>query len=137
MNLIDWLIDSSHFMPRTHCGDVEGWTPLLVFLNQTSEVNIGIAYLVIPLLWIMRWDLYLRHGETPQHPWLQVSVAGAFVMLCGCTHWMSRLMFQVPVYRLTTLVLLLCAVASWASIVLLILPNQWRSRSKRAAPLGA
>lgn len=118
------LFDSTGFVPRALCGN---WTRELIWLHNASDFFIWTAYLAIPLVLVsFAWR---RHHELPfRHLfWL----FGLFILSCGTTHLMDIVLFYHPLYRLSGLVKLITAAASWGTIMALfqILPQALIARS--------
>ncbi len=115
MNWEFWtrLFDPTGFVPRRLCG---AWTPDLIWLHNSSDFLIWTAYLAIPIVlvsfaWKRRHELAFRSIF-----WL----FGIFIVACGTTHLMDIVMFYNPLYRLSGLVKLITAAASWGTVLALV-----------------
>lgn len=107
------LFDTSDFPPRWECGtwtDAHGWTHVL------ADSGIFGAYLAIPC--VLALFLLRRRAELPfpRVGWLFV----AFILSCGTTHLLEATIFWTPVYRLSAVLKVVTAVASWATVAALI-----------------
>jgi signal transduction histidine kinase len=111
LDLVLRLFDPSGFTPRARCGD---WSGGLVALHVVSDVLIGLAYLAIPLVLLV----LVRRRDVPFRGIF--ILFGVFIVSCGLTHFLDATSFYVPLYRLSGLVLLLTAAASWATVLALI-----------------
>jgi signal transduction histidine kinase len=117
------LFDPTGFSPRWECGH---WSAGLIALHVGSHVLIGLAELAIAILLLA----FVRHRrELPFRSffvWL-----GLFLVACALTHFLETVMFALPVYRLSGLVKLLTAIASWGTVLALVpvLPQALALRS--------
>ena len=75
---------------------------------------IWLAYLAIPA--VLLFFVFRRRVPFPAIFWL----FGAFIVTCGFTHLMEVVTFWQPVYRLSALVKVLTALASWATVLALV-----------------
>jgi signal transduction histidine kinase len=75
---------------------------------------IWLAYLAIPV--VLLFFVFRRRVPFPMIFWL----FGAFIITCGFTHLMEVVTFWQPVYRLSALVKMLTAFASWATVLALV-----------------
>lgn len=116
--MIDWLLDASQFTPRAHCGT--GWSDSLVFAYQLSSTIIFICYVLIPFGCVALYRKIVA-GETIPMFRLGTLLFGGFITTCGVTHLMDRIVFRWPAYRLSTLLLLICASFSMATVAWLFL----------------
>jgi PAS domain S-box-containing protein len=80
-----------------------------------SDLLIWAAYFVIPFLLI---NFIRQRRDVPFNRlfWL----FGLFILACGTTHLLDALIFWVPVYRLSGLMRLVTAMASWGTVLALI-----------------
>ncbi|HEX8551192.1 MAG TPA: ATP-binding protein [Abditibacteriaceae bacterium] len=124
MEIWSGLLDTNGFLPRTQCGP---WTPALLRLHLVSDFFIWAAYLAIPCVLI--YFASKRRGDLPfqQVFWL----FGLFIVACGTTHLLEMVMFFHPVYRLSGVVKLVTAAASWGTVVALkeVVPRALAMRS--------
>jgi len=106
------LFDVSDWPPRWVCGvwsDFHGW------LYIGSDVAIWLAYFIIPviLIWFVQ--------KKPNVPFLPVFwLFGAFILLCGTTHFLDAIIFWWPGYRISALVKFLTALVSFITVFALI-----------------
>jgi PAS domain-containing protein len=118
------LFSNQGFIPRAICGD---WTPELIRLHNLSDFFIWTAYLAIPAVLVK--FAYSKRRELPfrQLFWL----FGIFILACGTTHLMDIVLFYNPVYRLSGLVKLITAAASWGTVMALfhVVPHALKMRS--------
>lgn len=91
---MDWLFDSSGFVPRRYCGV---WTRNEIVLHVVSDFLIFVAYTSIPLmlLWFSRTQVRDRRFK------LVCGLFAAFIFSCGFGHLLEVFMFVKPLYRLT------------------------------------
>jgi len=126
MEIWSKLFDPTGFVPRAQCG---AWTPALIRLHNLSDFFIWTAYLAIPLVLVA--FSYKRRADLPFRPlfWL----FGLFIVACGSTHLMDIVLFYNPLYRLSGLIKLITAVASWCTVVGLIsvMPHALAMKSPR------
>lgn len=107
------LLDTSDFTPRWKCGNWEtghGWLHIL------SDAAISAAYFAIPLSII--FYISRKRGEV-SYPRL-FFLFSTFIFTCGTTHLVDAIIFYHPVYRLSGLLKLLTAIASWTTLVALV-----------------
>lgn len=107
------LLDTQDFPPRWQCGV---WSAELGWLHILSDLAIFGAYLAIPCVIAFyafrRRDVYFQ-GLT----WLFV----LFILSCGVGHLVEASIFWYPWYRLSGLVKFVTAIASWATVVAIII----------------
>ncbi|HYT95398.1 MAG TPA: PAS domain S-box protein [Gemmataceae bacterium] len=106
------LLDPSGFVPRPQGG---GWSEGLIWLHVGADVLIGLAYLAI-LLVLVRFARPRR--DLPSR--LLFLLFSIFSVGCSLTHFLDAYSFLVPIYRLSGLVKLITALASWGTIFALI-----------------
>ena len=106
------LLDPQGFPARWHCGH---WTSFHGWLYIASDLLIWAAYFVIPFL-LINFIRQRRDMPFDRLFWL----FGLFIFACGATHLLDALIFWVPVYRLSGLVRLVTAVASWGTVWALV-----------------
>ncbi len=105
------LLDTADFWPRRLAGD---WPAGLVALHFAADTLIGLAYVAIPaalFAFARRRDLPFR----PLFVWF-----GVFLIACGLTHLLDAVTLYIPVYRLSGLLKLVTAVASWGALLTLV-----------------
>ena len=102
------LLDSSMYSSRNFCAKLE---PGVALMHNVSDGLIWGAYIAIPIILI--YFALKRRGELPFYPMFWMF--GAFIVLCGFTHFMEIVTFYNPVYRLSGLVKAATAVVSWAT----------------------
>jgi two-component system, chemotaxis family, sensor kinase Cph1 len=107
------LFDTSDFPARWHCGH---WTPVHGWFHIISDIAIAAAYSVIPLALAGYW--WLKRGELafPRLFWL----FAAFIFSCGSTHVIEAVIFYHPIYRVSALMKVVTALASWATVIALL-----------------
>ncbi|TYZ06222.1 HAMP domain-containing histidine kinase [Hymenobacter lutimineralis] len=105
------LLSPWGFPARWHCGH---WTSFHGWLYIVSDLMIWAAYFAIPFLLI---NFIRQRRDMPFNRlfWL----FGLFIFACGATHLLDALIFWVPVYRLSGLVRLITALASWGTVLAL------------------
>lgn len=118
------LFDSTGFVPRKDCGD---WTPGLIWLHNASDFFIWTAYIAIPL--VLVFFAWKRRHELPFRN--MFLLFGLFIVACGTTHLMDIVLFYDPLYRLSGLIKLITAAASWGTVLALvrIIPYALRMRT--------
>lgn len=106
------LLHTDGFPARWHCGT---WTPGHGWLHVISDVAIFGAYMAIPMV---LGFFALRRKDVPFLPifWL----FGAFIASCGFGHLIEATIFWHPWYRLSGLVKMFTALASWATVIALV-----------------
>ena len=111
MDFFHWLLDTSSYPPRWHCGQ---WTSAMGWLHIISDVAIFLAYFMIPCLLVF---FIRKRRDVPMTPvfWL----FAAFILSCGVGHLIEAGIFWFPAYRLAGLVKLMTAVVSLATVVVL------------------
>lgn len=106
------LFDTSDFPARWHCGN---WTAAHGWLHVISDTAIFGAYMVIPvaITYFIR-----RRRDIPFLPifWL----FAAFILCCGIGHAIEASIFWMPWYRLSGVVKLATAIASWCTVIVLV-----------------
>ncbi|WP_345056878.1 sensor histidine kinase [Hymenobacter glaciei] len=112
------MFSPTGFPARWVCGQ---WTPFHGWLYILSSLAIWLAYFAIP--GILYYFLHKRKRELPFTGlfWLFI----AFIFACGLTHLADSVMFWLPAYRVSALLLLVTAVVSWATVIALfrVLPK--------------
>ena len=106
------LLSTQGFPDRWHCGT---WTAGHGWLHISADVATWAAYTTIPCL-LAYFILQRRDLPFPRIFWL----FGAFILACGTVHLIEATIFWWPVYRLSGLVKLITAVASWATVIALV-----------------
>lgn len=124
MEFFQNLFSGAGFIPRAVCGQ---WTPGLIRLHNASDFFIWTAYIAIPIVLVK--FAYSKRSELPfrQLFWL----FGLFILACGTTHLMDIVMFYNPLYRLSGLIKLVTAAASWGTVMALfhVVPHALKMRS--------
>lgn len=105
------LLDTERFIPRWSSGD---WAPVEGWLHIVSDLAIMAAYVALPALALHL--LRRRDAAVPRVFWLVAAV----LLACGVTHGVEALIFWHPVYRLSGLLKLTTALASWAAVFALV-----------------
>lgn len=111
------LLDPAGWPARWHCGR---WTDFHGWLYIAADVSIWAAYFIIPLVLIH----FIRQRQDVPFDrlfWL----FGLFIAACGATHLLDAVLFWVPLYRLSGLVRVVTALASWGTVFALyrVLPR--------------
>ena len=111
-SIFHWLFYTGSFMSHGHC---YLWKPSLVGLHVISDISIGVAYAAISLtlLFLVRQT----QREIPFH-WM-ILAFGAFIIACGCTHFMEVWTIWKPVYWLSGGIKALTAIASVTTAIAL------------------
>ena len=109
-SLID-LFGIKDFIPHGYC---LSWSPVLLWLNVTSDLLITTAYYSIPLTLIY----FARKRKDQAYPWLVFMVAG-FIVACGTTHLLSAITIWIPLYWFDGLIKAFTAVLSIATAILM------------------
>ncbi|MFO0624578.1 MAG: ATP-binding protein [Polyangiales bacterium] len=112
MNPLRLLVDTTGFPPRWHCGS---WTSLHGWVHIASDALIFGAYAAIPAV-IAYYTLRRRDLPFPRVAWLFV----VFIVSCGVTHAIDASLFWHPWYRLSALLKMATALASWLTVYALI-----------------
>ncbi|MFP5041043.1 sensor histidine kinase [Parasediminibacterium sp. JCM 36343] len=113
-SLIDFfnkLFETNGFMPRWQCGhwtEAHGWVYIL------SNINIGLAYLTIPMLMVY----FIKKREDTPFRGIFI-LFSLFIIFCGLTHIVDAGMFWYPLYRLNAVLLFITALISTATVVAL------------------
>lgn len=106
------LFDTSDFPPRWQCGH---WSSLHGWFHILSDIAIAGAYSMIPIALATYWWYKRTELAFPRLFWL----FAAFIFSCGATHLIDAMIFYAPVYRVSALMKVVTAVASWATVVAL------------------
>ncbi|MEO7099345.1 MAG: HAMP domain-containing sensor histidine kinase [Luteolibacter sp.] len=104
------LFDTSDFPARWDCGN---WTLPHGSVHIGADLAIATAYAMIPLAlaryyWVKRTELAF-----PKILWL----FALFIFSCGSTHLVEAIIFYHPIYRISALLKVITAIASWATVV--------------------
>lgn len=111
MNPLRLLVDTSGFPARWHCGS---WTVAHGWVHILADLSIFGAYAAIPAV-IAFFALRRKDLPFPRLAWLFV----AFIASCGVGHLVEATIFWHPWYRLSALVKVWTAVASWLTVAAL------------------
>ena len=100
------------FMPHGYCFL---WKPDLLWLHVLSDAGIVVAYMGIPLvlLYVLR-----RRRDLPFQG--VFALFGAFILLCGFTHFLNIWVLWRPDYYFEGVVKALTAIASIATLIALV-----------------
>ena len=107
------LFETRLWPARWHCGywsDFHGW------LYITSDLLIWLAYFMIP---IIIFNYVSRRKQVIKYSGIYL-LFGAFILLCGTTHFLDASMFWVPMYRLNGFVRFITAIISLLTVYYLI-----------------
>ncbi|QSE97573.1 sensor histidine kinase [Fulvivirga lutea] len=107
-NFLSTLFDTSKWPARWHCGE---WTSFHGWLYIISDIAIWAAYSVIPILIVY---FITKRQELPFKNVLWLFVL--FILTCGATHLADAVIFYVPFYQFSALLLFICAVISWFTV---------------------
>ncbi len=107
------LFQAENWPPRWYCGK---WTSFHGWLYIFSNLAIWAAYFAIPLIIFIFITKRRRDIPFLRIFWLFI----AFILACGTTHLMDATLFYYPAYRLSALILFICALVSWATIIGLV-----------------
>ncbi len=104
------LLSTESWPARWFCGK---WTDFHGWLYICSSLAIWAAYFAIPfsLFYLLR----KKNNEIPfvKILWLFI----LFILTCGITHLIDVVIFWLPVYRLSALILFVTAIISWITVV--------------------
>lgn len=107
---MNWLLSTDLFVKRGMCG---GWDRSLFYAANMADIVIGIAYFTIPALLI--WFFRQRLGQLLPFRNLLL-IFGAFILLCGSTHFMDAASAIWPAYRFDVLLRIATAIISVAAV---------------------
>ena len=124
VDFLKGLFDSHLWPARWYCGywsDFHGWLYII------SDLMIWVAYFLIP---VIIFNYVSKRKHVIKYPGIYL-LFGAFILLCGTTHFLDASMFWVPMYRLNALVRFLTAVVSLLTVYYLIkiLPEAFRQKT--------
>lgn len=105
MEWVDWLLDTSGFVPRSYCGD---WGTWLAPTYQVANTVIALCYMAIPFAIMILW---WNRGKDLPKGWILPGFA-LLIFMCGKMHWLEVAVFWWPAYRLITFTSILTALAS-------------------------
>jgi PAS domain S-box-containing protein len=111
MGNLETLLSTGGFLPHGFCFQ---WTPGVLWLTVASDSLIGLAYLSIPFTLV---HLARKRRDIPLN-WMFFAF-GAFILACGCTHFMDIWTTWRPDYWLSGGVKGVTAAASVITAVLL------------------
>jgi len=106
------IFDTSGFPRRWDCGD---WSGFLGWTHVISDLLTWAAYTAIPLV---LGAFVLRRKDIPFKRifWL----FGIFIFACGTVHLIEAIIFWHPLYRLSAVIKVVTAIASWGTVLALI-----------------
>lgn len=106
------LADTSDFPARWTCGH---WSAGHGYLHIVSDIGVWGAFTAAPIL---IGYLVVRRGDValPKVFWL----FGAALLFCGSVHLMDAILFYWPAYRVSGVLKLGTAIASWAAVLALV-----------------
>lgn len=111
-NFFEWLLGKGDFPARWACGH---WTPLHGWVHIIADLAIWAAYMAIPVL-LVYFIFKRKDFQFPKIFWL----FGLFIMTCGTGHLLEAIIYWEPIYRISAVVKVITAVASWATVFALI-----------------
>ena len=103
---------SSDFMPHGYC---YLWNPGVVWLNAGSDAQIALSYYLILVILIY----FVRQRRDLPFHWMFL-MFGLFILGCGTTHLMELWTLWHGTYRLAGVIKALTAMASLATVALLV-----------------
>lgn len=106
------LLDTADFPARWQCGK---WTALHGWIHIASDLAIFAAYFAIPAA-IGYFVVKKQDVPFPRIFWL----FAAFIAFCGLGHLIEATLFWTPWYRLSAVVKVGTALASWATVLALL-----------------
>lgn len=107
---MNWFLGIDDFPRRWECGD---WSFLHGWIHIASDALIFGAYFAIPAL--IAYVVASKKTPFPRIGWLFV----VFIAACGLGHFCESIIFFAPIYRISALVKILTAIASWATVFFL------------------
>lgn len=110
--MFEWLFYTGNWPRRWNCGqwsEAMGWTTII------AEFLVWAAYMAIPLVLIY---FIRKRTDIPFHRIFLLFAA--FIVSCGFTHLIEAIIFWFPMYRFLTLMLIVTALVSWATVFALI-----------------
>lgn len=118
------LFDTDMWPPRWRCGywsDFHGWLYII------SDLLIWASYFLIPLI-ILNYFSKKKNQLKFNKAYIYFA---AFIVLCGCTHFIDAIMFWVPMYRLNTIVRFVTAIISLMTVyhLIKILPEAFSQKT--------
>lgn len=106
------LFETNDWPPRWLCGK---WSEFHGWLYIFSDITIWLAYFIIPVIII--WFVQ----KQPKIPFSPIFfLFGAFILLCGTTHFIDAIIFWWPGYRVSALVRFITAIVSMMTVFALI-----------------
>ncbi len=112
LDFLKKLLLADSWPARWYCGE---WTDFHGWLYICSDLAIWLAYFAIPVL-LIRFVTQKRDVPMPSVFWL----FGAFILLCGLTHFLDATMFWWPAYRLNAFIKFVTACVSLLTVYELI-----------------
>ena len=109
---LEKLADKSDFMPHGYCFI---WDKKLLWMHVGSDILTGLAYYLITGL--LLYFIYKRR-DIPFN-WIFI-LFGAFIFLCGTTHFMTAWTVYVPSYYEEGVIKVINALVSVATAIILI-----------------
>jgi hypothetical protein len=111
--IVDWikaLIDTSPSLTPDHCGP---WSEPLTQVYVVSNGSIALAYLLTAVWLTVIWT---KRRRDTRCGWVLVTFT-AFILACGFQHICEITLLWWPVYRLLTLISVVSAVLSLATMM--------------------
>ncbi len=99
-------------IPHGYC---LSWSPVLLWLNVSSDLLITLAYYSIPLTIIY----FVRQRKDIPYPWLMAMFSG-FIVACGTTHLLSAITIWIPLYWLDGVVKGFTAILSVTTAIMML-----------------
>ncbi|SFJ20216.1 hybrid sensor histidine kinase/response regulator [Planctomicrobium piriforme] len=116
--MLNWLtsvFDTQGFPARWDCGPAWRAEPFWGWLHIVSDLATFAAYTAIPIVFVY----FLRKRPdlpVPKLWWLFAT----FIFACGTVHLLEAIIFWVPIYRLSGVIKFVTAIASWATVLVLL-----------------
>lgn len=107
------LFETEGFPARWHCGS--GWDAFTGWFYICSNLMIWSAYFAIPTIIIT----YVSKRKDVRFSRVYILFA-SFILACGATHLIDALLFWIPVYRISAVLLFLTGCISWMTVAQLI-----------------
>jgi len=109
LGIVQEIFQTDTFMPHGHC---YLWESDILWMHVISDVVIGISYFSIPVVLAC---LILKRKDFPFNTIFVMF--GAFILLCGTTHFLSVYTTWFPTYRFEGIVKVLTALVSFFTAI--------------------
>lgn len=128
LDALSSLFDTSDFPARWTCGR---WTALHGWTHIVADLLVFAAYFAIPLVIV----IYQRKRRDTEFSAV-FALFAVFILSCGTVHFAEAVIFWHPWYRVSALLKVVTAVASWATVFALIRVFPRAMRLPRLAALS-